>query len=80
MRRLRSDPSAADFWRTAFYLGLARFAVEMLLVVAIFFILKPRLEHVRLYERMSRHGQRRVTNETSRLTIRSYAINSYATN
>ena len=39
---LASDPSAADFWRTAFYLGLARFAVEMLLVVAIFFILKPR--------------------------------------
>jgi hypothetical protein len=39
---IASDPSAADFWRTAFYLGLARFAVEILLVVAIFFILKPR--------------------------------------
>jgi hypothetical protein len=39
---IASDPSAADFWRTAFYLGLARFAVETLLVVAIFFILKPR--------------------------------------
>jgi hypothetical protein len=37
-----SDASAAHFWRTAFYLGVARFAVEMLLVVAIFFILKPR--------------------------------------
>jgi hypothetical protein len=39
---IASDPSVVDFWRTAFYLGLARFAVEMLLVVAIFFILKPR--------------------------------------
>ena len=39
---LGSDPSAAGFWRTAFNLGLARLALEMLLVVAIFFILKPR--------------------------------------
>ncbi len=37
-----SDAAAADFWRTAFYLGLARFAAEVLLVVAIFFVLKPR--------------------------------------
>jgi hypothetical protein len=37
-----SDAAAADFWRTTFYLGLARFAVEVLLVVAIFFVLKPR--------------------------------------
>jgi hypothetical protein len=39
---LGPDPSAADFWRTAFYLGLARFVAEIALVVAIFFILKPR--------------------------------------
>jgi hypothetical protein len=39
---IASDPSAADFWRTAFYLGLARFAVEMILIAAIFLILKPR--------------------------------------
>jgi hypothetical protein len=39
---LGSDPSVADFWRTAFYLGLARFAMEIILVAAIFFILKPR--------------------------------------
>jgi hypothetical protein len=39
---LGSDPLAADFWRTAFYLGLARFVAEIGLVVAIFFILKPR--------------------------------------
>jgi hypothetical protein len=39
---LASDRSAADFWRTAFYLGLARLAAEIGLVVAIFFILKPR--------------------------------------
>jgi hypothetical protein len=39
---LASDPSAADFWRTAFYLGVARFAAEIGLVIAIFFILKPR--------------------------------------
>jgi len=39
---IASDPSAADFWRTAFYLGLGRLAVEMLLIAAIFFILKPR--------------------------------------
>jgi hypothetical protein len=36
------DPSAAGFWRTAFYLGLARFAVEIVLIAAIFLILKPR--------------------------------------
>jgi hypothetical protein len=39
---LGSDPSAADFWRTAFYLGLARFAAQMILIAAIFVILKPR--------------------------------------
>jgi hypothetical protein len=39
---LASDPSAADFWRTAFYLELGRIMLEILLVVAIFFILKPR--------------------------------------
>ena len=39
---LGSDPSAADFWRTAFYLDVARLAAEIILVVAIFFILKPR--------------------------------------
>jgi hypothetical protein len=37
-----SDPSAVSFWKTAFYLGVGRFAIELLLVVAIFFILKPR--------------------------------------
>lgn len=39
---LASDPSAADFWKTAFYLGMGRFAAEIGLVIAIFFILKPR--------------------------------------
>lgn len=36
------DPSLAGFWKTEFYLGIGRFAIELLLVVAIFFILKPR--------------------------------------
>jgi len=36
-----SDPSAISFWKTAFYLAIGRFAVEIGLVVAIFFILKP---------------------------------------
>jgi hypothetical protein len=39
---IATDPSAAGFWRTAFYLGLARFAVELILIAAIFLILKPR--------------------------------------
>jgi hypothetical protein len=36
------DPSLANFWKTEFYLGIGRFGMELLLVVAIFFILKPR--------------------------------------
>jgi hypothetical protein len=39
---LASDPSAVDFWRTAFYLGVGRFVAEIGLIIAIFFILKPR--------------------------------------
>jgi len=39
---LGSDPSAAGFWRTAFYLNVGRFVVEIGLVALIFFILKPR--------------------------------------
>jgi hypothetical protein len=39
---LVSDPSVADFWRTAFYLSVGRFIAEIGLVIAIFFILKPR--------------------------------------
>jgi hypothetical protein len=39
---LAGDASAVSFWRTAFYLGLARLIAEIGLVVAIFFILKPR--------------------------------------
>jgi hypothetical protein len=39
---IATDPSLADFWKTEFYLGIGRFGVELLLVVAIFFILKPR--------------------------------------
>ena len=39
---LASDPSAAGFWRTTFYLNVGRFALEIGLVVLIFFILKPR--------------------------------------
>jgi hypothetical protein len=39
---IASDPSAAAFWGTAFYLGLARLAVELILIAAIFLILKPR--------------------------------------
>jgi hypothetical protein len=41
-RALGSDPSAVGFWKMAFYLGMGRFVIEMLLVIAIFFILKPR--------------------------------------
>lgn len=37
-----TDPSLADFWKREFYLGIGRFGVELLLVLAIFFILKPR--------------------------------------
>jgi hypothetical protein len=39
---LVSDPSAIGFWKTAFYLGVGRFVAEIGLVVAIFFVLKPR--------------------------------------
>jgi hypothetical protein len=39
---LASDVSAANFWRTAFYLDIARFIAEIGLIVAIFFVLKPR--------------------------------------
>jgi hypothetical protein len=39
---IATDPSLAGFWKTEFYLGIGRFGVELLLVVAIFFILKPR--------------------------------------
>ena len=39
---IATDPSLAGFWKTEFYLGIGRFAVELLLVVAIFFVLKPR--------------------------------------
>ncbi len=39
---IASDPAAAGFWRTAFYLGMARFAMEIILIAAIFLILKPR--------------------------------------
>ena len=39
---LASDPSVADFWRTTFYLNVGRFALEIGLVVLIFFVLKPR--------------------------------------
>jgi len=39
---IATERSSADFWRTAFYLGLARLAVEIILIAAIFLILKPR--------------------------------------
>jgi hypothetical protein len=39
---LPSDLSAADFWRTTFYLDLLRIAIELAVVVAIFVVLKPR--------------------------------------
>jgi hypothetical protein len=39
---LATDPSAADFWRTDFYLDLARIAAELIVAVAIFVFLKSR--------------------------------------
>jgi hypothetical protein len=39
---LVTDPSAADFWRTDFYLDLARIAAELIVAVAIFVFLKSR--------------------------------------
>jgi hypothetical protein len=39
---LGSDPSAAAFWRTNFYLDIGRFVMEFGLVVLVFFLLKPR--------------------------------------
>ena len=36
------DASVAEFWRTAFYLGVGRFTAELLVVIADFFVLKPR--------------------------------------
>ena len=39
---LATDPSAADFWRTEFYLDLARIAAELIVAVAIFVFLKSR--------------------------------------
>jgi hypothetical protein len=39
---LASDPSQVAFWRTAFYLDIGRFVAEIGLIIAIFFILKPR--------------------------------------
>jgi hypothetical protein len=36
------DRSVADFWRTEFYLDLARIAAELIVAVAIFVFLKPR--------------------------------------
>jgi|HubBroStandDraft_6_1064221.scaffolds.fasta_scaffold1848337_1 hypothetical protein len=41
-RALGFEPAVVNFWRTAFYLELGRLVLEALLVVAIFFILKPR--------------------------------------
>jgi hypothetical protein len=39
---LSLDPSAADFWRTEFYLDLLRITAELLVAAAIFFFLRPR--------------------------------------
>jgi len=39
---LAFDPSSASFWRTDFYLDLARIAAELIVVVAIFVFLRPR--------------------------------------
>ena len=39
---LAIDPSVADFWRTEFYLDLARIAAELIVAVAIFVFLKSR--------------------------------------
>jgi hypothetical protein len=39
---LATDPSAADFWHTEFYLDLGRIAVEVIVGAAIFVVLKPR--------------------------------------
>jgi hypothetical protein len=63
---LGSDSSAADFWRTAFYLGLTRFVAEIALVVAIFFILKPRPGLFGLRTDFESHG--RADKETDSAT------------
>jgi len=55
------DASVAQFWRTAFYLGIGRFAAELLVVIAVFFVLKPRPGLFNVQSMAGQRGRREQT-------------------